>query len=196
MLFRSEDQNVMLLAWNDRELAGKGFISWTEFDHPQMGKVEIGGWDTKFCVQNPPPQFLKQECHKNSIWIMRHAGALPEIHITGLKVEDVDAEVKKVTAVIENYGYLPTYITNKAKAAGAVKKDYAELIPGDGVTVLDRAKQEVDFLEGYMNGGRDRPARSTARVTWMVKGESGAPLVGRVKVRFTSLRGGTTERSL
>ncbi len=206
---KREDQNVKLLEWNDRELAGKGFIPWTEFDHPQMGKVEIGGWDTKFCVQNPPPQFLKQECHKNTLWIMRHAAALPEVHITGLTVEDVDGEVKKVTAVVENYGYLPTYITNKAKAAGAVKKDYAELIPGDGVTVLGHAKQEVDFLEGYMNVGRDRPARSTARFTWMVKvgqpaksGKSdkskrkGAAEQAAITVRFRSLRGGTVEKEM
>ncbi len=74
---KREEQNQKLLSWNDRELAGKGFIPWTEFDHPQLGKVEIGGGDTKFCVQNPPPQFLKQECHKNTNWIMRHAAALP-----------------------------------------------------------------------------------------------------------------------
>jgi murein tripeptide amidase MpaA len=220
---KREEQNLKLLSWNDRELAGKGFIPWTEFDHPQLGKVEIGGWDTKFCVQNPPPQFLKQECHKNTIWIMRHAAALPEVHITEVKVEDVDACVKKVTAVIENWGYLPTYITNKARLSGVVKKDVAEIIPGEGVTVLGKAKQEVDFLEGYMNGGRDRPAKSTARVTWMVKvdgaaGDAVADNRGKttgtataaaeaqdkatksqaffVKVRFRSQRGGAAERSM
>jgi len=212
---KREDQNVKLLAWNDRELAGKGFIDWVPFDHPQLGKVEIGGWDPKFCLQNPPPQFLKQECHKNAIWIMRHAGALPELHLTDVKIEDVDVEVKKVTAVIENYGYLPTNITNRAKAAGAVKKDVAELVPGAGVAVIGQAKQEIDFIEGYMSGHRERPARSTARLTWMVKvaREAGAASTAagpapaaaadtssasahepaKLTVRFTSQRGGTVQ---
>lgn len=190
---KREDQNVKLLAWNDRELAGKGFKEWTEFDHPQLGKVEIGGWDPKFCTQNPPTQFLKQECHKNTIWITRHAAALPEVHITGVKVEDVDAEVKKVTAVVENYGYLPTCITNKAKAAGAVKKDVAEILPGSHVTVIGQHKQEVDFIEGYLNGSRERPAKSTVSFTWMVKLDPAAE--GRVgfKVQYRSQRGGTVE---
>ncbi len=190
---KREDQNVKLLAWNDKELAGKGFTPWTEFDHPQLGKVEIGGWDPKFCMQNPPPQFLKQECHKNTIWLMRHAGALPEVHLTALKVEDVDAEVKKVTAVVENYGYLPTYITNKAKTAGAVKKDVAVLEPGNGVTVLGQARQEVDFIEGYLNGHRERPAKSTVRVTWMVRVDLKAEGSVSLKVQFKSERGGTVE---
>ena len=102
---KREEQNLKLLDWNDRELAGKGFKDWTPFDHPQLGKVEIGGWDPKFCLQNPPPALLKQECHKNALWIVRHAAALPEVHLTALNVEDVDEEVKKVTAVVENFGY-------------------------------------------------------------------------------------------
>ncbi len=104
-----------------------------------------------------------------------------------------------------------------------MKKDVAEIIPGESVTVLEEAKQEVDFLEGYMNGGRDRPAKSTARVTWMVTvdgaaGDAVADNRGKttgtataaaeaqdkatksqaffVKVRFRSQRGGAAERSM
>ena len=31
----------------DEKTGGKAFHAWHEFDHPQLGKVEIGGWDTK-----------------------------------------------------------------------------------------------------------------------------------------------------
>jgi murein tripeptide amidase MpaA len=34
---KKEDMQVKLLVWNDRELAGKGFVPWTPFDHPQLG---------------------------------------------------------------------------------------------------------------------------------------------------------------
>ena len=187
---KREEQNLKLLAWNDRELAGKGFVNWTPFDHPQLGMVEIGGWDPKFCVQNPPPEFLKQECHKNAVWIMRHAEALPEVHITGVRVEDVGGPVKKVSAVIENFGYLPTCITSKAKSLGTIKKDVAELIPLEGLSIVGQAKQEVDFLEGYLNGGRERVAKSAVRVTWMVRQTE---KTGRFRVQFRSQRGGTAE---
>jgi len=165
--------SLKLLAWNDRDLSGKGFINWTPFQHPQLGLVEIGGWDAKFCMQNPPPGLLLSECHKNALWIIKHASSLPEIHITETKVEVVDENTRKVSVLVDNYSYLPTYLTNKGKDIGAVRKDVAELIPGDGVTVVGKAKQEVDFLEGYLNGHRDRPARSSVRVSWVVKLEAG-----------------------
>ncbi|MGI6631673.1 MAG: M14 family metallopeptidase [Bacillota bacterium] len=187
---KREEQNLKLLDWNDRELAGKGFKDWTPFDHPQLGKVEIGGWDPKFCLQNPPPALLKQECHKNALWIVRHAAALPEVHLTALNVEDVDEEVKKVTAVVENFGYLPTCVTNKAKELGAAKEDVAEIYPGPGVTVLGKRRQSAGFLEGYISGtGRGGPAKSTARITWMVKVAPGTP--AKLAVEYRSQRGGT-----
>ena len=39
--------DLALLQWNDRELAGKGFVRWHEVEHPQLGTVEIGGWRVK-----------------------------------------------------------------------------------------------------------------------------------------------------
>ncbi|MEZ5343554.1 MAG: hypothetical protein R2706_19600 [Acidimicrobiales bacterium] len=38
------DDEVALLKWNDEELGGAGFVL-APFDHPQLGQVEIGGWD-------------------------------------------------------------------------------------------------------------------------------------------------------
>jgi murein tripeptide amidase MpaA len=190
---KREEYNVKLLEWNDRELAGKGFKDWTPFEHPQLGPVEIGGWDPKFCSQNPPPFLLKQECHKNTLWILRHAASLPEVHITSLKVEDVDGCVKKVTAVVENFGYLPTSVTNKAKELGVCKEDAAELLPGPGVTVLGKARLEAGFLEGYVSGGgRGGPAKSAARLTWMIKVDPETQV--KLAVEYRSQRGGTVRR--
>ena len=32
-----------LLAFSDKELQGKGFVTWTPLKHPTLGEVEIGG---------------------------------------------------------------------------------------------------------------------------------------------------------
>lgn len=39
---------------------------WTPFEHPQLGQVEIGGVDNKWCLQNPPPELLEAEIAKNT----------------------------------------------------------------------------------------------------------------------------------
>ena len=35
------------LRWNDTQMGGKIFFDWKEFDHPQLGKVEIGEFVSK-----------------------------------------------------------------------------------------------------------------------------------------------------
>ena len=36
------------------------FLPWQEFDHPTLGKVEIGGMNPKFFSQNPPAEALEE----------------------------------------------------------------------------------------------------------------------------------------
>ena len=47
------------LQWNDLELGGKGYINWYAFDHPQLGKVELGGWD-RWLGNNPPEPMMAE----------------------------------------------------------------------------------------------------------------------------------------
>jgi len=70
---------LALLRWCDRELAGQGFIRWHKVEHPQLGEVEIGGWEMKELRQNPPPRFLEAECHKINQFAISYALALPEV---------------------------------------------------------------------------------------------------------------------
>ena len=189
---KREEIGAKLLTWNDRELAGKGFIDWTPFDHPQLGKVEIGGWDGKFCVQNAPPRFLEQECHKNCLWVMAHASALPWVQVSELKVESLGERSREVTVVVENWGYLPTNITNKAKGLGVLKEDFVRIIPGTGLKVRGKPVKRVEYIEGYLTGGWS-PARSTVQVSFTVDVlQEQGPLV--LTAEYVSQRGGVSRR--
>ena len=65
------DENVPQLA------SGKPNKDWTPFNHPQLGKVEIGSIDFKYTWQNCPPGYLEQEVEKNTAFCIRMAAALP-----------------------------------------------------------------------------------------------------------------------
>jgi len=190
---QKEEFQLKLLEWNDRELAGKGYADWKEFDHPQLGPVEVGGWDTKFVVQNPPPQFLEQECHKNTLFNLRHAAASPLAVVDTVTSYMLEEGVYRVTGVFANHGYLPTYTTNKAKKLNTVKPDRAVLELPDGVELVSGTpEQELGFLDGYMNGqkaawGMPAPAKSAARSSWVVRANAGT----EVTVTIVSERGGT-----
>ena len=191
---KREDLQVRLLQWNDRALANTGFFPWTCFEHPQLGQVEIGGWNPKFGVQNPPHFLLPGECYKNAAWALRQAACLPEVEINNLCQEQLEDGLWQITALVQNNGYLPTAITNKALAVKAVKEDAvcicgAEVVSGD-------PEQKIGHLQGFMNahtamyGGGI--AQSSARVTWIVRGKADQ----EVTITLKSVRGGTKRCTL
>jgi hypothetical protein len=55
------EDDLKLLRWSDEQLGGKGYVNWYPFDHPQLGRVELGGWDTMYAWSNPPSEFLEKE---------------------------------------------------------------------------------------------------------------------------------------
>ena len=198
-----EAVELKFLTWNDRELAGKGFFNWKPLNHPQLGPVEIGGWHPKFVRQNPPPKLLEQECHKNAMFILRHAAALPEVDVAGVSLEQVGASnAYHVTARIINRGFLPTCICNKGRKPGVVKPDRARLDLGDGWRLVSGAReQEIGHLDGFSAGqrpgwGRAMPAKSMVKVDWVVERTADcvdAP-ASHVTVTVTSCRGGVASK--
>lgn len=200
----SEEGQLNLLRWNDRELAGHGFSPWRKFNHPQLGEVEIGGWKTKFTLTNPPPQFLEAECHKNCLFTLYHAWTLPEIELEEVKVEEISQEIYKITAVVANKGYLPTNVSEKAIMAGKAKPVVCRLesIPGTDTSVqflIGKPRQEIGHIAGFSAGGRggvgfyERPSSSNRRsVEWVLKARKGT----KVLVRADSQKAGVASREV
>lgn len=187
-----EEIQIRLLQWNDRALSGTGFHNWTSFQHPQLGDVEIGGWDPKTNMQNPPEFLLPAETFKNAQWAIRQAACLPYISIQDTKQEKLDGSLWKITATVINEGFLPTYITNKTLSLKAVKPDSISL---EGAEILNGKKSvSLGHLQGYSlahySGGYGASVpTSVAKATWLVKGNSGDTITLKAK----SIRGGQAE---
>jgi len=121
---RSTDDEIALLKYNDEHLGSKGFVDWTPFDHPQFGKIEIGGWTHMYTFRNPPPAsvaatekargFLHETMHNNCLFTLRHAACAPLLQIENPKVEALGGDLYKVSATIANRGFLPTHLTQRA----------------------------------------------------------------------------------
>ncbi|MFO8060739.1 MAG: M14 family metallopeptidase [Bacillota bacterium] len=192
------DLELRLLQWNDRELAGAGFVPWRPFEHPQLGRVQLGGWVTKECRQNPPPSLLNAECHKNIQFPLLFALALPEVHIDEVEVSSLGGGCV-ISVLVSNHGYLDTCISKQAQKQKAVRQDVVEVVLPEGVQLLsgDRVT-EIGFLEGY--GRAQKPAyrryseqsRSAHRCKWTVRSEGAA----EVTVIVRSERGGTVQRTV
>ncbi len=99
----------------------ESFKKWEKFNHPQLGEVEIGGFDAKLTFQNPPKNLLLQEVEKTCQFTLGYASILPWIEVDSVTKTEIADGVYQADIVLGNRGYLPTYITEKAKSIGTVK---------------------------------------------------------------------------
>ncbi len=204
-----EEEQLKLLKWQDEALDGKGFVNWTPFEHPQLGKVEIGGWLPKTVRQNAPPgKMLEEECVKNYKFGNVHALCTPLVRLTRAASEKLGEGVYRVTTVVRNEGYLATYGTQAALqtksvkpvkltisfgegGAGAAQGDAADTAAG-GEIIMGKAEEEIGHLDGRAaaQAGWYGPSGATnheKKVQWVVK----APAGSKVTVKAISERGGT-----
>ncbi|MGF1473458.1 MAG: M14 family metallopeptidase [Rubrobacteraceae bacterium] len=191
-----EEAQLKLLAWNDEELGGEGFVEWAAADHPQLGRVEIGGWKSKFTFQNPPPHLLETECEKLASFALAHAQTAPQLS-ADLKTEDLAPGVRRLELTVENTGFLPTNVTRIAADKKLVKPvkvelslpDGAELVSGESETALGHLAGRSALLGNrwkdptFFNG---LPSDYARRLEWVVRG------AGPVGVEVRSEKAGTT----
>lgn len=137
--FHPVEDEVTFLRWNDEKLGGKGFVPWHSFDHPQLGKVEIGGWDKIGCWYNVPFDLLEKEVAPHSEWLIFHALALPQLAVRSFTAQPDGAVpgLWRVRLVVENTGWLPTNGTQQALDRQAVGEVVAELSLPAGVRFVD-----------------------------------------------------------
>ena len=181
-----ESDFAKMLKWADMELGEGAFKPWTPFQHPQLGKVEIGGWRFKFVVQNAPPQFLAGECHKNTVFCIRAAKTLPHLKVAKVKTAEVEDGVYEVTCVVRNSGYLPTYGTRISLDQKLHLTGWVEL-RGEGLEVVGEAKKPLGNLSGRANSkgefwmgyfrGSDEDKEAVFRWVVRAKGEAKGKIV-------------------
>ncbi|QYK54557.1 MAG: hypothetical protein KF824_06550 [Fimbriimonadaceae bacterium] len=158
------DDDIKLLKWSDEKLGGKGYADWKEFDHPQLGKVEIGGWDGQYAFRNPPPDFLEAEVTPLADWAIWMAGTFPCLQQRDLQIEHL-GEVCRLRLAVQNVGYLPTCVSESAKKKKIVRGVVGE-IELVGETRDPKGQEEPSWLvsgklrqdAGQLNGWNHVPA--------------------------------------
>ncbi len=197
-VFEGTDWDVAM-EWNDRELGGEGFINWTKFDHPEYGEVEIGGWNTNYVVQNPPPKFTEAEWKKNCLFELEHARTLPYVQITETKIDDLGDKLLRLTVTVENEGLLPTNVTQKAIQHGLAKPvlvklklDKAELLSGKAKTDIGHIKGFAPAERAMFGRGSDKP-ENFKTVEYLIKIEGKG---ATADLTVVSQKAGTTSKKI
>lgn len=188
---RMDDEARM--RWMDRLLFGQVFTDWTEFDHPTLGKVLIGG-NTKWWGRVPPPFMLEEECHRNFAFTMFHAENMPELRFNWIGIQRV-GPLWEITVEIENDRIIPTR-TDIATRNRIGRDDLLTLDSTDpnvtvavGGTVNDRfarAMNPVAQRPHMLFSGRGVPGRGRSVFRFLVSGREGAA----IRLHYTAEKAG------
>ena len=204
------DDDLALLRWNDRELGGKGFVDWYPFDHPQLGKVELGGWDLVHYWYNPPADAVEAEVAGNTEWAIFLTLSSPLLEVVSAGSEWLTEDVHRVRLVVGNNGWLPTHATDKARERRQTPPVTATIGLPEGAELLaspDAGAETIDL--GHLAGrsgahtsttwwGHEAGTPDRAVAEWLVRATSGTVLaltarqpragVARTEVTLTATR--------
>ncbi len=86
---------------------GEVFKEYEEYDHPQYGRVLIGGLN-KWSSRVTPTFMLEEECHRNFSFTMFHASHLPKLKFGKVDVQPEGGRLWSITFEIHNEHLIPT----------------------------------------------------------------------------------------
>lgn len=94
------------LTYSDEQREGAGFLPWTDFDHPQLGRVQIGGFAPYFRT-NPPAEELDALAVKQADFILDVLEKMPKVSLTAPTVTRLAPGLYEIKAALVNDGFLP-----------------------------------------------------------------------------------------
>ena len=126
------EDDLKLLKWSDEQCAGQAHADWQPFLHPQLGAVEIGGWDKLNFWRNPPPHLREREVARFPAWMTQIALSLPKLELLRTEVRALGPDTWRIRMAVGNSGWLPAYISKRALARKVVRGVMFEIhLPGD-----------------------------------------------------------------
>jgi hypothetical protein len=104
-----------VVRWARDALGASPVVPWRPVDHPQLGPVEVGGWDPLFVVGNPPPAHLAELCERQTAMALRVMALAPRLQLDPPRVTPLGPGVRRVETTVRNVGYLPTWVVEPGK---------------------------------------------------------------------------------
>lgn len=104
----SSEENKKWLAYSDRTAGRPGFMEWTPVDHPEFGKVEVGGFMPYFKGAAPAGE-LPAIAEAQLAALLELSELLAAPAFLPAVVKDRGGGVWEVRLRMTNAGYLPTH---------------------------------------------------------------------------------------
>ena len=189
--------DLKILKWSDEQCQGQAHVDWKPFMHPQLGQVEIGGWDRMNFWRNPPPWLRQREAERFPRWLTQIGLSLPRLELLSVEATALGPESWRVRMVVGNSAWLPTYISKRGLQRKTARGVVFEL---EGAPLISgKPRQEAGHLEGHAPKNSLLHFLPTREITgdravaeWVVR----APAGTRLNLRASADRAGAVSSEL
>ena len=177
----------------DRYLLFKdAFIEWHSYEHPQYGKIEIGGFKKNFTRMHPG-FLLESDAHRNMAFTIYHAYHTPKLQIDTIMEKSLGDGLIEVTTVVSNKRLMPTHSSQDLK----YKIERPDLITLTGAKVIAGLTVDNRNPTSAIEQKNDPqtievdnvPGLAEITVRWIIQGNS------KYTITVDSRKGGVVARS-
>ena len=144
------EDDLKLLKWSDEQCGGQAYVDWRPFRHPQLGMVEIGGWDKMNYWRNPPPALREREAARFPAWLTTLGLSLPKLEVLRTEVRALGPDTWRVRFAVANAGYLPSHVSQRAIERKTVRGTVFTIHLPEGATLVSgKPREEKGHLAGH-----------------------------------------------
>lgn len=173
------EDDLAIMKWNDDALGGKGWVDWYEFDHPQLGKVELGGWDFFNTWRNPPLSLLEKEVAPLTDFALYQCLTSPRLEWYQVDVQTTGS-LHWLRVVVHNTGWLPTNVSKRALEQKVVRElevdltlpEGAKLVTGKPKTMLGQLDGRDQQLSSPLWG--NGATKERVKIEWVIEAAPGS----------------------
>ena len=128
------------LIWLDQNVE-TAFLPWTEFDHPQLGALEIGGF-LPYSRVEPPAAQLAELTAKHFEFLLTLGAYLPRLELVEVEGKSLGGGLVEITAALENDVLLPQQ-TQAAEHCRAIRPARVSLKLPEGAQLVGGSPQDL-----------------------------------------------------
>jgi hypothetical protein len=130
------------LIWIDAHPAPSGspaWSAWTAFEHPELGPVEIGGFQP-YALVEPPESERGAIAERTLDLLIALGGMIPRATLVDVEAEDLGSGTWRIRASIENKTLLPLQ-SALGRRSRSVRAARVHLEPGPGAKMIAGARE-------------------------------------------------------
>jgi hypothetical protein len=139
--------------WADKTIGKDAFIAWHPFQHPQLGAIELGGFD-KWVINSPPERLMEAEVERNARWVLTFSERVPRVVLQSADAAPVagTAATFDIKAAVANVGWMPTATAHAEQVLKSAKPVVAR-ITLTNAQLVDEPDRGLDIAPGTRGRG-------------------------------------------